>query len=1450
LTTCNPIHVERVYTPVGKADDTWSGLGTQVGTTEEFIFDTPGDHEVRVVRENNTTGCRAEHTEHVVVPEVLRVTIDAAPTPGQVLCSGQEVTFRNASTGDIARYTWDFGDGSPLYYQTKVTDPVKHVYIHSGASKKEYKVTLKAEVDALCGIGAAAENSLIMTVYPTGSMGQSMQIKENCNPMKLEIRTASDTYNHFDWRVVDNGGNEIKTETLDGTGVQAKELTFENTSATDWVTYKVKLKGKREWKSPDATCTSPEVEVGEVKIPPKIEQKITPDKTAICSGDRVTFTDATTGSNVVHEYYFDYLGNQLDVLPNQRMGTLVTHEFKNNGSEDKTYQVLVRSTMENGVPGCMQKSTPIDIVVHAAVRAGLAVRKRDDCHNPTQVEVKCNSQMAGPTSSAVTSYVYDFTEFRGPGGGKIGKVTKSDGADFEQALFNPEVDAMVTHDIIFTLTQRYPDGVTCTSDATQELEIYPELKAMFTVTPQTGCSPLTANFTNKSTGAGRGVLQYAWDFKNENTFSGRDPGSQKFVNFGTTEVSFDTELKVFRGMCESTYNQAVKVSPAPRAMFSLNPSVGICAPAAIEVLNTSQFATEYAWTLTPAADPIATTHDLNPFKIKLDNTTGADQKYTLKLVASNGPGGCTDEKTLEMTVYPHIAADFSMSVKEGCNPLTVKFTNKSSGNDRFEWSFSGLEESPEYTFRHTDKEKSVDFPVKLVVRNSRTGCETFKEDKVTVYPYLNASFDTKSPLQGCSPLRVVVENSSKSPAYEYYWVPGGTHPVSTEEQPGPFEYVNTTPGAVQKFKLSLKVIDKAHKTCESAPFVKEIEVWPIVKADFKMPALGCSPLNAEFINQTVDAAGDCRYEWQVGDNKSGERNYSTTLTNPSHDDVWKCPVKLVVTTKQGCPDTKEGVLEVYPTPLAQFDMANENAGCPPFEVVLTNKTLGKNTTYTIDFGDGTPPETRTDLGEINHTYGNTGSTPIGCELKLLAQNTYGCKHDVTMPLTVYPNVTAQFEIGKVDASCSPFELEIKNTTANDEHNTWLWTFNGQDPNTARNPRYIFTNTTTADKEYEIKLVAKTANGCESEASKKITVWPTPKADFEVTPPLSVFKDPGVTVSFIDKTTPTDGSWNYFWDFNDANTSTVHDVKEHTFEQWASAANEYQYHVRLVVEAPHGCKDTAETPVWILAPEPTTRFRMPKNWGCAPFNAYFYNETQYADEYHWTFGDGDTATEREVMHVYEKPGYYQVTLTAKGEGGTQTFYRVVEVKDNPVADFGVSPEMPVMLPDARVRFVNQSQMGYKYQWNFGDGSVGESESPVHIYTETGEYDVVLQVESFEGCKAEKKLKSAVVVLPGGYLLYPTAFSPKDGGPTGGWYRPEDYTDYTVFRPKSFGVQQYQLTVYDRLGNVLFQTDDINRGWDGYVGDRLCQFGVYAYRAVGHYKSGVQFDLRGNFTLVRQ
>ncbi len=1451
LSTCNPIRVKRVYEPVGKADDTWTGLGTPAGKPEEFVFDAPGDHEVKLVRKA-TTGCTAEHTEHVVVPDVLKVSIEATPVPGKVLCGGQGVEFKNVSTGHLGRFCWDFGDGSPLYYQSadQIANGVKHTYLNVSGVKKEYTVKLKAEVDAGCGEGVATENSLVMTVYPTGSMGQSMQVKENCNPMKLEVRTACDTYNHFTWSVVDQAGTVVSTVTMDGTGVQAKELTLENNSTAAWAVYTLKLVGSRDWKSPDVTCTSPEVTLDEVKIPPHIDQKIEPDKKAICSGDEVIFTDATAGSNVVHDYYFDYLGNKRDVLSNQAMGTLVTHKFVNDGSVDKTYQVVVSSKMESGVPGCMQQKKVVDIVVHAAVRAGFTAKKRDDCHNPTQVVLRFNGQLASPASAAVTSYQWDFTGFQAPGGGLVGTIKRTDGTDFEQSFFNPEAEAMATHDIIFTLEQSYPDGVTCKDQATDKLELYPTLKAMFKATPMEGCSPLTVEFTNQSTGAGKGELQYAWDFKNGSTSVSRDPGSSVFVNQGTVGVKYATTLQVSRGMCVDTHTEEVQVGPAPRAEFALNPSLAVCAPAEIEVLNASEFATEYTWTLSPAADPIPPTHDLQPFKIKLDNTTGADQEYTVKLVASNGPGGCTASKEVKVTVHPHISADFSMSVVEGCNPLSVQFTNKSTGQDRFQWSFFDQEESPTHIFQHTDREHSQDFPVWLEVSNTRTGCTSRKEEKVTVYPYLNASFDTKSPLQGCSPLKVKVTNSGISPAYAYYWEPGGTHPATTEQDPGTFEYTNTTPGAVQKFTLSLKVIDKDHKQCESAPFVREIEVWPNVKADFTLPAAGCSPLTLEFVNQTVDPSGECRYAWQVGDGKSGERNYKTTLTNPSYDDVWKCPVVLEVTTKQGCSDKLEKVLEVYPTPRAQFNMANENAGCAPFEVVLTNTTLGKGATYTIDFGDGTPPEVRTVLGEVKHSYENADTKPKGCELRLVAENVHGCKSEATMPLTVYPMVKAQFDIGKQAAACSPFELELVNTTLNEQGSTWLWTFNGLDSNTSRSPRYIFTNTTTEDKTYDIKLVAKTANGCESETHKEITVWPTPQANFEVTPPLSVFKDPGVVVSIVDRTEPTAAGWSYLWDFNDANTSTEHDVKEHTFTQWASATNGYQYQVRLVVEAPHGCKDTAELPVWVLAPEPTTRFRMPKNWGCAPFNAYFYNETQYADEYLWRFGDGDSATEREVMHVYEKPGYYQVTLTARGEGGTQTFYRVVEVKENPVADFSVSPEMPVMLPDARVRFVNQSQKGDKYRWDFGDGSVGDTESPVHIYTQTGEYDVVLEVASLEGCKAEKRLKSAVVVLPGGYLLYPTAFSPRAGGASGGWYRPEDYADYSIFRPKFFGVQQYHLTVYDRLGNVLFQTDDIKQGWDGYVGGRLCQFGVYAYRAVGHYKSGVQFDVRGNFTLIRQ
>ena len=76
-----------------------------------------------------------------------------------------------------------------------------------------------------------------------------------------------------------------------------------------------------------------------------------------------------------------------------------------------------------------------------------------------------------------------------------------------------------------------------------------------------------------------------------------------------------------------------------------------------------------------------------------------------------------------------------------------------------------------------------------------------------------------------------------------------------------------------------------------------------------------------------------------------------------------------------------------------------------------------------------------------------------------------------------------------------------------------------------------------------------------------------------------------------------------------------------------------------------------------------------------------------------------------------------------------------------------------------------------------------------------------------------IPGAVTSIAGGDIVFPNAFTPGNTGPTDGVYDQNSF-DNDIFHPMSEGVQEYHLQVFNRWGELLFETDDIHKGWDGY------------------------------------
>jgi hypothetical protein len=254
-------------------------------------------------------------------------------------------------------------------------------------------------------------------------------------------------------------------------------------------------------------------------------------------------------------------------------------------------------------------------------------------------------------------------------------------------------------------------------------------------------------------------------------------------------------------------------------------------------------------------------------------------------------------------------------------------------------------------------------------------------------------------------------------------------------------------------------------------------------------------------------------------------------------------------------------------------------------------------------------------------------------------------------------------------------------------------------------------------------------------------------------------------------------------------------------------------------------------------------------GCAPLKVLFQNRLAKYDSCLWTFGDGGSSRSRDPEWIYDVEGEYKAVLNVWGTAGQiATSSAVISVYPRPVARFEILPEKAV-IPDEQIRFQNYSSDAVSYLWSFGDGSTSEQFEPLHRYDKYGRYDVSLRISSENGCT-----DSLVVVnaFSGSafFIDFPNAFIPNAGGPAGGAYSIKSDELATVFHPSYSGVSEYQLKIFSKLGVLLFETNDINIGWDGYYKGQLCNIGVYIWKVRGNYSNGESFTKMGDVTLLKK
>ncbi len=800
--------------------------------------------------------------------------------------------------------------------------------------------------------------------------------------------------------------------------------------------------------------------------------------------------------------------------------------------------------------------------------------------------------------------------------------------------------------------------------------------------------PLNVNFSNNINNTNN--ISFQWDFGDGMTSNAPNP-SHNYPDPGDYDVTLITLNNITGCTDTSTVDNYINIGNAVN--FSYDPPFG-CDELTVQFTDlTAGIPYEWNWDF---GDGTGTSNDQNPVY-----TYTQPGCYTVTLTATNDE--CTStriaEQCINVAVSPSVS--FTSSEDAACDlPFSVNFSGFSDNPGSWEWDFgdsigTANTQNATYTFTSFGQHNVT------LTMTSPEGCSNTYNQLIDVRP-LEADFIANT-YDGCAPLTVNFTDVSSSvvPVVDWEWdfmdgnTTSGPTPSNTFEQVGvyPVTLIATNQlGCTDTVQNNIYVGEPRNFSFSAEP--------PISCADTA-------------ITFTVDVDGAANgWYWDFGD--GGE----SLLSNPTHVyiDTGYFDVCLTV-FHNGCPSTlcEEDFIYIYP-PVAKFSFFQN---CfQPYTVTMQNNSIGGDSFY-WDFG---VPNIDTDTSTLivpTYVYDNSGTYTITLTT---TNDSTGCVHTTQKEITI-ADPQANFII-EPDTICIPMAVSL--TDDSQDAVSWQWS----------SPDGVFADDTlpqttilynTPGLYSDIELMVTDIHGCTDSYVYTGDILAT-----EITADFTADNVSGctpVTTTFTDLSTSSDGeivSW--LWYFGDGDSSTVQNpVHEYTVPG--------SYDITLIVTSISGCTDELIIDDLVQPTYPSAEFEAPE-YLCTGQPGQFNSLTMGVGlSYLWDFGDGNTSTVENPSHAYENEGMYTICLTATDINSCvdsiciQNYVTVLDPISNFTADTTYAACPPLI-----VTFQELSTNAVDWLWDFGDDSgIVSGQSPVHIYTEPGVYDVCMISVSASGCQ---------------------------------------------------------------------------------------------------------------------
>ncbi|MCB0380216.1 MAG: PKD domain-containing protein, partial [Flavobacteriales bacterium] len=930
------------------------------------------------------------------------------------------------------------------------------------------------------------------------------------------------------------------------------------------------------------------------------------------------------------------------------------------------------------------------------------------------------------------------------------------------------------------------------------------------------CFGTTTGFTDLSNGNGGIINQWSWDFTNNGVV---DNTTQNPTNGYTAAGSYTVELLVTTTTgCKDSVTMVVPVDPIPVANFS---GTNECLGNNTTFIDSSNVSTgsiaSWAWNF---GDGIGTSVAPSP-----TYTYASAGTYNVTLTVTSD-SGCISNYNRNIQVYANPVANFSTDT--ACNTSATSFTDLtaigSTAIQTWGWDFDNNgsaddnEQNPSFVFSGAGT-----YPVNLAVVDT-FGCVHDTTINVTVSENPIANYTYSNECYGAGTVFTDLSNNN-----------GGTTPIDTWEwdYDGNGTIDNTTQSPTYTFPAAGTYQTELFVTsalgCKDSVTIAVV-VNPIPVANFSA-ANACLNFVTTFIDSsTISTGAISSWAWDFGNGVGTSVIQNPTYIYPASGTF---NVSLTVTSDSGCTHNVVIPVTVNPKPTADF---NVNNVCLNLAAPFTDASLGNGGTinqWAWDF---------TNNGSVDNTTQNPTNfyaTAGTFNVQLVATTTNGCKDTIVKPVTIHPMPDADFTFVNQCVSANvPFTDNSVVSTGT--ITVWDWKFGDGQSSMIQSPTHLY----ASQGIYNVQLIVTTNNNCSDTIAKNnIEVWPLPNVNFGPTSVclnnLTQFVDSSTVSNSFTTNTNTQWSWNF------GDGIGVSALQNPMYMYGSDGV----FNATLIVTTNHNCVDSITKPVTVH-PLPVVDFTPNIVSGCTPVCVTFTDNTVIGagstiTQWNWDFtSDGiKDASSQNPMYCFTNPSHssvrdYSIRLIATSNFGCKdTLTKVNYIHSNPIplASFSYWPNDEASIVDNDITFTDQSIIASTWDWELGDGATSNVQHPVHEYTDTGFYLVVLRIENEYGCR--DTTQKIVNIKPIYAIWIPNAFTPNG-----------DFSN-DFFYVDGYGIKELQVKIFDRWGLKIYDEIGVDQSWDGTYNGNIVQTDVYVYKVRAKDIFDEWHDYIGKVTVIK-